>query len=318
MRSERGQASVEWTGVVLVVALGLAAAVAFVPAVDGRSLGAELARRIACAVRGGCQPGQSELVAAYGEEGADLVRKYAPNIVYEPGTYTLPIDFRHCREHLCSDAPDDRDLDVHRSARGGVPATVFTHVVRRDGETFLQYWFYYPDSNTTQPGVRTAWKYVPAARLATRVATGSWEYPGWHADDWESYHVRIGRDGRAQVRASSHHDYQGCKQRRCRNTWTDWTGWTRVSRGSHAGHIPLESKRTSTSFTGGWPPLRSTYRYRPRYPGRDMRERTSTAPGLRLVPLERVDPREYRAIDPRHKPPWLKKVYRDPLSNSTG
>jgi hypothetical protein len=49
-------------------------------------------------------------------------------------------------------------------------------------------------------------------------------YPGYHRDDWESYQVRIDGAGRASVRASSHYDYQWCKQRRCRNTWGDWTG----------------------------------------------------------------------------------------------
>src|SRR3954454_19258314 len=149
MASETGQATSEWTAVLLLVALVLGAAVAFVPAVDGRSFGSYLAHAIVCAVRGGCGAGGAALATAYGASDAACVRRFAPNIVYEPGTHTLPVDFRRCRSHHCSDAPDDPTLDVSRSGRTGTPATAFTHVVHRGGETFLQYWFYYPDSPST-------------------------------------------------------------------------------------------------------------------------------------------------------------------------
>ena len=49
---------------------------------------------------------------AYGRDDAQLVRKFAPNIVYEPGTHTMPVDFRRCRSHHCSDAPDDQSLEA--------------------------------------------------------------------------------------------------------------------------------------------------------------------------------------------------------------
>ena len=111
MVCERGQATVEWTGLVLLVALVLATLAAVAPVVDGRSLGSAVAHSIVCATRGDCDRGNDTLVDAYGREDAELVRRYAPNIVYEPGTYTLPIDYRECRSHSCSDAPDDRSLD---------------------------------------------------------------------------------------------------------------------------------------------------------------------------------------------------------------
>jgi hypothetical protein len=121
--------------------------------------------------------------------------------------------------------------------------------------------------------------------------------------------VRIGRDGSVQVRASSHHGYQGCKQRRCTNRWTAWTGWTRVSKGSHAGHIPL---RTIVERAGGRPHFRR--RYEPDYPGVDLRERTTTAEGLRLIPLETLTRarRRYRPLDPGIEPPWRKRTWRHP------
>src|SRR5687768_7951825 len=128
MRSQVGQAALEWVGLVLLVCVATGAAVAAgVRFVDGRPLGAELARAVVCAVRGGCDDGDDALRDAYGESDAALVRAYLPNLVYEPRTRTLPVDFRRCRSHRCSDAPDEERLDVHRARDGrGAPATVFT------------------------------------------------------------------------------------------------------------------------------------------------------------------------------------------------
>src|SRR6266536_3194633 len=122
MVGERGQATVEWVALVLLVALALGALVAFGPHVDGRSYGGFLARKVLCAIRGGCDDGRDELVAAYGFRDAALVRDYAPNIVYEPGEREIPIDYRNCRTTRCGDAPDDRSLDVSQTT-AGVQAT---------------------------------------------------------------------------------------------------------------------------------------------------------------------------------------------------
>jgi hypothetical protein len=311
MLCERGQATIEWTAVILLVALVLGAAVAFVPVVDGRSFGSFLAHAIVCAVRGGCTDGNRDLANAYGPVDAALVRRFAPNIVYEPGTHTLPVDFRRCRSHHCSDAPDDPSLDTARS-NGGVPAAAFTHVLHRDGTTFLQYWFYYPDSNTVLGPSSAIWNNSPLA-LAAR-------YPGFHRDDWEGYQVRIAPDGRAFVRATSHDGYQGCKQRSCHNKWTASTGWTRVSKGSHAGHIPLEPQlvrngrvQLALDFS-----LLKPYGYRPLYPGVDLHERTTGGAALDLIPIETLPPALLRGTKwDGISPPWLKEVYLDPLSNST-
>lgn len=283
MRCERGQASLEWIGVVLVVCLACGAAVAAgAGAIDGRPLAGELARALVCAVRGGCSDGDDALQAAYGDSDAALVRAYAPGLVYEPRTRTLPVDFRRCRSHDCSDAPDEEGLDVHRSGDGR-QATVFTRVVRDGGETFIQYWLYYPDSTSTWMGSAGIWNKTIGPITGKR-------YPGFHEDDWESVQVRIDGSGSAGMRASSHHWYQGCKEKRCRNRWTPWTGWSRVSYGSHAGHIPVD--------------------------GRDTDERTTTSAGARLVPLERLSV-EDRATGFEITPPWEKDVYDDPRSDST-
>ncbi len=317
MRDERGVATVEWTALVLVVSLALGAMLTVGPRIDGRAYGAFLAHSILCAARGGCDDGDDELTSAYGAGDAALVRRYAPNLVYEPGTFSLPVDWRECRSRRCSDAPDDPDLDAHRSARSGHRATAFTRVVREGGETFIQYWLYYPQSRTTVAHLSGAFeKAVSPLRV---IGIEPPRPPGAHPDDWESYQVRLGADGRTTVRASSHDGYQGCKQRRCRDRWTPWTGWTRVSWGSHAGHIPLRSERVDTRVDRRPPFVHSDYRYTPQYPGRDLRERTSTGPGLRLVPLESVNRGAYRPLPGSGiTPPWEKEVYDHPRSDSTG
>ena len=291
MRSERGQASVEWIGLLLLVALALAAALAFAPVVDGRPLGAAIARALVCAVKGDCGAEGAALRGAYGERDAALVRAHAPSIVYEPGTLSLPVDYRRCRSHRCSDAPDDRDLDVHRGARGGTPATAFTHVVHRGGRTYLQYWLYYPDSPSTFLHSHGIFKrfYEPLGI----------KDPAFHPDDWEGYQVRIERDGTVSGRSTRHGGYTSCKgspeplPNWCRG-WGTPSGWTRVSRGSHAGHIPRNT------------------------PGTGSHERSTMSPGIHLVPLETLDHETYRPLPGSDvKPPWEKEVYGDPTSDSS-
>ena len=313
LRDQSGQTTVEWTCLVLLVAVALGALATVGPRVDGRSFGGFLAHSITCAARGGCADGRDELVGVNGAEDAALLRRFAPDLVYEPGTYTLPVDPRECRSHDCADAPDDPDLDAHFSKRGRVPATAFTHVVRAGGETYLQYWLYYPDSTSTVANAAGAWNRVThLVGKAGREPESSW--PGFHLDDWESVQVKIDRSGRAYARASAHHGYQGCKSRACANEWTPLTGWSRVSRGSHAGHIPLreDGGGPDLSRDHGLRWLRPTYT--PSIPGLDLHERTTTADGLRLLPVEALPPDMRFAISA----PWRKEVYRDPSSNSTG
>jgi hypothetical protein len=293
MGCERGQATIEWTGLVLLVSLAFAALLALGPRIDGRSFGAWLTHEIVCAVRGGCGPGDDELLAAYGRDDAELVRRYAPNIAYEPETLTLPIDWRECRSHRCSDAAAAGGVDVARS-RSGAPATAFTHLARRDGSTYLQYWFYYPDSSTLHAGGKL-----------------NYEKLGYHLDDWEAYEVRLSGDGTVHARATAHGSWRNakgapdgvrwlvdrapayvrskypCELRTC-GEWGRWTGWTRVTRGSHAGHIPDG-------------------------PGD---ERSTSGSRLTLVPLETVDRSSYEPLG-QIKPPWEKGVYDDPASEGS-
>jgi hypothetical protein len=315
MRCERGQASIEWVGLVLLASLALGALATAVPVIDGRSFGGFLSYRIVCAVRGHCDAGDGALNRAYGPGDARRARELAPNIVYEPGGPSVPVDFRRCRAHACADAPDDRDLDVHRSSAGS-PATVFVRRLRRGGRLYLQYWFYYPDSNSTIGSSDKIWRYgLPVLEGRPGAVLDKHTYPGYHDDDWEGYQVRRDPDGSVWVRATAHGHYQWCKQRSCHNRWGRRTGWTRVSRGSHAGHIPLDRIRRYLVRRRGFPGvpwIHTRDRYRARIPGRNLRERTTTAEGIRLVPLETLSTGGYRRLGKDVKPPWEKGVYADP------
>ena len=167
---------------------------------------------------------------------------------------------------------------------------MFTRLLRRGGRAYIQYWLYFPDSNTTFAGADRAWEASWLLPRIRELVSGSGDWPGYHRDDWEAVQVRLDPDGSAWTRASSHGHYQGCKHDDCRNRWFPVTGWSRVSYGSHAGHIPA--------------PL-------------DPRERTTTAEGLRLIPLETHQTRRYRRLDDDVKPPWRKRAYHDPESDES-
>jgi len=292
---EDGQAIVEWMGLVAVVALILTAAIAARPEVDGRSLGGLIASRLSCSIGDGCAGRDRALEAAYGPSDAALVRTHLPGLVYEPGERQVPVDWRKCRDTGCAVAPDDIDLDVHRTDAGD-RVTAFTRLVKRGDQRYIQYWFYYPDSNTTLASSDRIWRHSPLLRLGGLVLNGSTEYPGYHRDDWEAASVRVGDGGHPAIRVTSHGHWQWCKRSRCRERWGPSSGWTRVSRGSHAGHVAVGS------------------RDRAQLPGVDLHERTTTPESVRLVPLETIDRAAYRRLDPDIAPPWLKDAYRDPDS----
>jgi hypothetical protein len=292
MSSERGQAVVEWVALVCLASILFAGVLALRPSSDARALGGFLAHRIVCAVKRGCADGEEALARAYGTRDATLVRRHLPGFVFEPGELQIPVDWRRCRAVACATVADDRDLDAHRS-NTGERVTVFTRVMRRGDRTYIQYWAYYPNSNTTFAGSDRLWERSPLAQAAGLLLRGTAAYPGYHRDDWEGVAVRLDRGSRPAVRVTSHGHWQWCKHRICRGLWGPETGWSRVSRGSHSGHVPADS------------------------PGPGMRERTATPEGVRLVPLERVDHRRYRRLDPDIAPPWLKEAYRNPETPSS-
>ena len=305
----------EWVGLMLLIALAGAASVAVAPLVDGRSFGGFLTHRVVCAVRaGGCHDGNAALASAYGARTAEprararaRARLRGGRAPAAGGLPPLP------RPRTARTLPTTRTW-TPTAPPPGARATVFTHVVRRGGRTYIQYWLYYPDSNTAWAGSDRIWRQSAVLRMGGLLLRGTTAYPGFHRDDWEGYQVRIDPDGRTWARATSHGHYQGCKQRLCHNRWIGPTGWTRVSRGSHAGHIPVRLR---------WPRRRRPDRVRPApspgfvplLPGAGLHERTSSAEALRLVPLESRRPGGYRPQDAEVTPPWRKEVYREPASD---
>jgi len=290
-RGEIGQGTVEWIGLVLLVALLVLGLLAGLGArLPGGALARVIAERMICAVRlaDSCRL-DSELDAAYGAELASLVTEHAPRIRYESGMTALPVDYRSCREDACAvGAPAGQ---IWRSAVGE-PVVAFVHVIdcrptgraagaecsgERRGGVYLQYWFYYPGSATAEGD------FAPDAIRELSTAIGR---PSFHPDDWESYQVRL-RPGAADSRSSSHHDYvydlDGGSWPKL--GWGPATRTVYVSGGSHAGNS--RARRDVTRIT--------------------PRDR------LRLIPLEPIVARGRRATfaDPV-KPPWLKKVWSDP------
>lgn len=294
MRSERGQGTVEWIGLVLltsVAMLGLVAAGARVP---GAPLARALADRLLCAasLADGCGD-EPELIAAYGSEVGALVRRHAPMLAFEHGSRAVPVDFRRCRSSECGDASGEGL--IHRTD-DRLPVTAFVHVVdcreeeaeateaagadcsgERAGNLYLQYWTYYADSAT----------------LRGMPVVGE---KGYHADDWESVQFRIGPDGSVDQRASSHHGY---------NYFLSDTNWLSDSGiASHDGwgpetHLLIVSGGSHAGNAAG---MADVDRYTP---GRRVH----------LVPFESIamDSGATFAVSP----PWLKTVWLDPEARGT-
>ncbi len=125
---ERGQGTVEWVGVLAVVALLLVRARRRWRSGAGQRRWRGLLLRGFSALRRwpkrcGDEPA---LIAAYGSEVGQLVRRHMPTILFERGSRALPVDFRRCRSSECADG-SARGL-VHESD-AGLSVTAFVHVV---------------------------------------------------------------------------------------------------------------------------------------------------------------------------------------------
>jgi hypothetical protein len=310
LRCERGQAAVEWIGLLLLVGLLFFALLAAGVRAPVSSLARSIAARIICAVALSEECRQApELVAAYGSELAALLRAHSPSFAYEEGMHALPVDFRSCRSASCGDGPGE---GVVSQSGAGEPVVAFVHVVdcravsarqtelaggdcsgERAGNLYLQYWTYYADSATLRG--------VPVAGQR-----------GYHRDDWEGVQFRIGPDGYVDQRASSHNGYN-CERgaanwgsdadvgileqaaerlgARPHGGWCSASDWLFVSGGSHAGNVRG-----------------------------DARDIARVTPGerVRLIPLEPIAAGE-QGPPPAFavSAPWLKQVWRDPEAEGT-
>jgi hypothetical protein len=285
--SERGQSTVEWVGLVALVALALAFVGALAGlALPGAALAQALSARIVCALEldHGCGVDVPPLVYAYGAELAALVAEHAPQIRYEPGMRAVPVDYRDCRQDACAEGADKARV-AHSET--GEPVSAFTRVIDcRAGSTppdgadcsadaagnvYVQYWLYYPGSATGEGSI------APGVVREVSSAVGS---PSYHPDDWESLQLRIHPDGGNDARASAHQGYG--------------PGWLPLSRagytvagGSHAGTVE------AAPF-----------------------DRVTTPRRLTLIPLEPIaeaHPDTAFAVTP----PWLKRVWLEPEYEGT-
>jgi hypothetical protein len=304
--SERGQATPEWLGVVLVVVLAFSAMVAVGATVPGAEVARTLAGKLVCVVDLGadCDGETSVLVATYGHEVADLVAEHTPLLEYEEGMLALPIDWRECREAECTQGVESGEATKTNT---GLAVTLFSHVVdcrsperplppeancdsEAAGSLYVQYWAYYPHSQTP-----------PFGKLS------------FHPDDWESFQVRVGPEG-AQERASSHNGYNGAGGDPLndpaftpkKEAWTDASGIYAISSRSHAGRVGSPPARSTDGLIAGRYPVPTPHRWtRPR--------------DIRVIPIESIRS-EWDAYvgSKKHLPAWLKDVYLDPEATGTG
>lgn len=294
MGSERGQGTVEWVAMVLLVSALMLAAVAAGVRVPGATLARALADRLLCAasLAGGCGD-EPALIAAYGSEVGGLVRRHMPMLAFERGSRAVPVDFRRCRASACSDAAGE---GLIRKSDEGLPVTAFVHVVdcrakeaerteaggadcsgeRAEG-LYLQYWFFYPDSATLRG--------VPIAGAK-----------GYHRDDWESVQFRLRPDGSVDQRASSHHGYNYFQSDL---NWMSDAGLAAHDGWGPATHLLVVSGGSHAGNAAGFPHVNRFT------PGRHVH----------LVPLEQVAAETEGSF--AVSPPWLKKAWLDPEAQGT-
>ena len=124
---ERGQGTVEWVGLVCLVSLLMVGVLAVGVRVPGVALARAIATRLLCAAALADHCGDEPvLIAAYGSEVGELVRRHMPSLLFERGSRAVPVDFRRCRATKCGDAAEHgyvKRTDV------GLPVSAFVHVV---------------------------------------------------------------------------------------------------------------------------------------------------------------------------------------------
>jgi hypothetical protein len=308
MRDERGQSTVEWVALLLLVALSLAGLVAAGIRVPGTALARALASRILCAasLADSCGGDEPELIAAYGTEVGKLVRQHMPSLLFERGSRAVPVDFRRCRSTECGDAPSHGYV---RRTDAGLPVSAFVHVVdcrpdaaersedeeedcsdKRAGNLYLQYWTYYADSATLRG--------IPIAGRE-----------GFHPDDWEGVQIRIGPNGGVDERASSHDGY---------NYEQGTANW-----GSDIGAAALRDLAETAGIRpdDGWgPETHMLFVSGGSHAGNafDVRsiERLTPRSRVHLIPLEPIAATSEARF--AISPPWQKEVWRDPEAEGTG
>lgn len=142
-RSQSGAATVEHAGLVLLIALLLAAGIAAIAAgadTSGRELGSTLARKVRCAAVGPGPCWRDPLTLAYARPLAGAVRALAPVPAARAGL--LPVDFRYCRSASCAAPGSDPG---HTASNRRITTFVAVDDRRASaGIAELTYWLYRP------------------------------------------------------------------------------------------------------------------------------------------------------------------------------
>jgi len=143
---ERGAASVEQAGLILLVALLFAAVAGAALSRQGETESRELARAVAqkirCAAHGPGPCWQDPLTEAYSRPLAGLVRALAPVPDGAGALGLLPVDFRRCRQPSCA-APSDR-AGLTASNRRVTAFVAVDDARRQNGTITIDYWLYRP------------------------------------------------------------------------------------------------------------------------------------------------------------------------------
>ncbi|MEX0745121.1 MAG: hypothetical protein WD118_05925 [Phycisphaeraceae bacterium] len=152
LSDSNGSATVEQTGLVLLLSATIALVIGFGLLTGergpGREIGTRIADRIACGPRAPDACHHHPAVEAYGWPVARALRQLAPWPAARPGpdgTPLMPVDFRYCRSRSCA-VPEagERGLRLTTSNRR---ITYFTEVRNRGqlgGRLELVWWLYRP------------------------------------------------------------------------------------------------------------------------------------------------------------------------------
>ena len=318
----RGQASLEWVGLVLLVSALLGGLVAAGGGSKAVGLAHSVSTRLLCAasLSTSCAR-EGSLARSYGAELAGLVRARAPDLLFGRDLLGLPVDYRTCRAAYCAEGPGrgtvteslagepvtlfTRVLDCREKGRGPGPSGPGEQAIGPEagcgggspGSVYIQYWAYYPESASLRG--------APVL-----------EQKAYHRHDWESVQVRVGPDGEVSQRASSHAGYN---HGRSAANWGSDMGW---------GFIRRAAEKLGLREPGGW----GTGTGRLLVAGgshagnaagpadHDSYPSHTPSARIRLVPLEttRTDPIARPARFDPITPPWQKAVWTDPEAEGTG
>jgi hypothetical protein len=261
----RGQSTAEY--------VALAGAVLAIGAVLGIATQADaswIAERVKEALLGERPQRRDDRWALSSERYGPLFRRYQPVLVLERDRwnedFSVPVDPAVCRERWCA-------------AYGIGDPVVFAHLTRKPGVTYLQYWFYYPDSQTS---------HAPIERLR-----------GYHRDDWEGMIVRIPDGGEATARVTAHHGLAGSGP-----WWAEDPGWRPI------GERP-EVYRASGSHANGFKPHGIDA------PLDLWNGELTRIDRFRVIPADTAASQRLRYAT-GITPPWRKALWRNPDQLGTG